>query len=634
MKTLADLYELAARRFGDRTSFLTRKGAAFGGPTFAQLYEQGLDLATALIQLGVEQREHVALIADNRLEWMIADYGVILAGAADVPRGTDITDSELKYILNHAECRVAFLENEALVLRVEALRSELPQLRQVILLSPESRALNGTLHILDLIEQGRVLRREGNRSVEVRRALIAPQDLFTLIYTSGTTGAPKGVMLTHAAMISQIQNLPMTISPNDRVLSILPVWHIFERVFEMIAIHSGCATYYTNVRRLREDLALVRPTFMASAPRLWESIYAGVMSKMAEASGLKRGLFRAALFTSERVRGSARLIRRKELRLERESILGYLLRLPWALLQMALFLLPWLLLDLVVLSKIRGAAGGKLRASVSGGGALPMHIDLFFNNIGIPVLEGYGLTETCPVVAVRSLNQLVVGTVGPLYANTELRLVDLTTGEVFFTSDRPNEGRGRKGEIHVRGPQVMRGYFRNKAATELVLSADGWFNTGDLGIMTFNNCLKLVGRSKETIVLMSGENVEPVPIENKLLQSPLIDHVMVVGQDRKFLGALIVPAASEFRDVSDDHAVLAESSVVRTRIRAEVKRLVSGEHGFKGFERVVDVALLPKTFVVGDELTAKLSLKRHVIWEKYSPLAESIWSERETARHG
>ena len=626
MNTLADLYEGAAREFGSKPAFLTRLAGAFQGPNFAELYEQGLNLAAALIYLGVGHRDHVALIADNRLEWILADYGVLLAGAADVPRGTDVTDDELLYILNHAQCRVAFLENEALLARVRVLQTELPALEKLILMSPESRTVNGFLHLHDLIEHGRRLRRDGDRRVEERRAQILPDDLFTLIYTSGTTGAPKGVMLTHAAMISQVRNLPMRISSADRILSILPVWHIFERVFEIIAIRNGCATYYTNVRRLREDMGIVRPTFMASAPRLWESIYAGVMTKMSGASITIRALFRAALFLSGRVRGGLRFLRGRELDVKGRRWYASLPRALTVLFEVMLFALPWKLLDLVVLRKVRRAAGGALRASVSGGGALPMHIDMFFNNIGIPVLEGYGLTETCPVLAVRSLKNLVVGTVGPVYAETELRLVDIAGGETFFDTGRPLVGRGRKGEVHVRGPQIMRGYFRNDEATRRVLSPEGWFNTGDLGLMTFNGSLKLVGRSKETIVLRGGENVEPVPIENRLLQSPLIDQVMVVGQDQKFLGALIVPAVAALSDISSDLAFLARNEEARARVRAEVRRLVSGDTGFKSFERVVDIVLLPAPFLVGDELTAKLSLKRHVIWERYESSAAAMWA--------
>lgn len=254
-------------------------------------------------------------------------------------------------------------------------------------------------------------------------------------------------------------------------------------------------------------------------------------------------------------------------------------------------------------------------------GALPKHIDEFFNNIGIPVFEGYGLTETSPTISVRTLEKLIIGTVGPLYANTEIRLMDINSGKQIYPG---TNGFGVKGEIHVKGPQVMKGYYKNKEATDKVLK-DGWFNTGDLGVMTFNRCLKIVGRSKETIVLLSGENVEPTPIENKLLQSEYIDQCMVLGQDRKFLTAFIVPKLDKFKQYGSSMEAISQDKETQKIIREEIKKLISTENGFKSFEKIQDFRLLPKPFEIGDELTAKLSVKRHVVTEKYSKLLESMY---------
>jgi long-chain acyl-CoA synthetase len=273
------------------------------------------------------------------------------------------------------------------------------------------------------------------------------------------------------------------------------------------------------------------------------------------------------------------------------------------------------------LSKIRTATGGKIRGTLSGGGALPKHIDEFFNNIGIPLFEGYGLTETSPIISIRTFEKLIIGTVGPIYAETEIRLIDLNTGKQIYPG---KNGYGVKGEIHIKGPQVMKGYYKNKEATDKVLK-DGWFNTGDLGVMTFNDCLKIVGRSKETIVLLSGENVEPTPIENKLLQSEFIDQCMVVGQDKKVLTVLIVPSLSKFTEYGNSQDQLANNKEVQKKIREEIKNLISNENGFKSFEKIQDFRLLPKSFELGDELTAKLSVKRHVVNEKYKQLFESMY---------
>lgn len=620
-KNLAEMFEASSVRFSNRPAFAWYDAHnQLHEKSYGDLYRDATYLARALVALGVESREHVGLLSDNRYEWMVADWAVIFCGAADVPRGADITDSEITYILSHAQIKILFLENEKLFERIQNLRHSLPLLKSVIVMDPGARENPEFTRMQDLIIRGADLPPE---SVEERVAQIRPEHLFTLIYTSGTTGAPKGVMLTHANMCSQISRMPFVPRPGDRILSILPVWHIFERVFEMIAIAGGACTYYTNVRNLREDLKRVKPSFMASAPRLWESIYSGIQSNVQKASGFARFLFRSAIFLAREVRGGIRFLRGGELDLRGRNPLISFVRALWTLFKIVCLMLPFAVLDFLVLRKIRAATGGHLRGSVSGGGALPLHIDTFFNDIGIPVLEGYGMTETSPVIAVRTWKSLVPGTVGPLYPDTHIRIVDPASGARVFDSQNPKVGRGKKGEIHVRGPQVMAGYFKNPEATAGVLS-DGWLNTGDLGMMTFNNCLKITGRSKETIVLMGGENVEPTPIESRLLQSAFIDQVMVVGQDRKTLGALIVPNRSAFDN--EEYERIVASMEAQATIRKEVQSLINAESGFKSFERVVVFSLVPGPFVVGDELTAKLSLKRHRIAEKHAELIESMYS--------
>jgi long-chain acyl-CoA synthetase len=629
-KNLAEMYREAAEKFGDRPAFATRdKNKVYHPVSFGEVYERGINLATALIDLGVQARDHIGLLADNRLEWIIADYGVLLTGAADVPRGTDVTDADITYILPHSDAKVCFVENKAVLEKIEKNQSQLPNLKTIIMMDRETPVSGGVLSMYDLIEKGKKLREQGDRRAEERIAQVKVDDLFTLIYTSGTTGAPKGVMLTHANMISQVLNMPsdINLTPSDRIVSILPVWHVFERVFEMLAISRGVCTYYTNIRNIREDLAIVRPTFMASAPRLWENIYQGILAKVEGGPAVRRALFNAAYYCSRNFKGAVRFLSSRQLDTHgRNPGLSLLLGL-WNILRLFSFLIPNLLLDLIVLKKIRAATGGVLRGSVSGGGALPIHVDEFFNNIGIPVLEGYGMTETAPVLAVRTYKRLVPGTVGPIWPNTELRLIDIANGQVLYSTEAGSpQRRGVKGEIHVRGPQVMKGYYKNPEATNKVLK-DGWMNTGDLGMITFNNCLKIVGRSKETVVLLGGENVEPVPIENRLLESPFIAQCMVVGQDKKYLSAIVVPSVDHLKDYGASTEDLAKNAEVQRLIRDEVKKLISNEAGFKSFEKIVDVRILPKAFEVGDELTNLFKIKRHVVTEKYRDLIESMYRE-------
>jgi long-chain acyl-CoA synthetase len=622
---LASLFREAGDRWGDKPAFATRQSdGSFRSVTYRAWRDRALDLAEALIELGVGARDHVSILSDNRFEWILADAAILFCGAADVPRAADITNAEITYILGHADVSVVFVENAAVLEKVERFLPALPGIRHLIVMDPEWQSDGQDeriLRISELEQRGAFLRLGGSRLAEERIDGVRSDDLFTIIYTSGTTGTPKGVQLTHAAMASQVRNLPFHLTPADCSLSILPVWHSFERVFEVISIAAGLETCYTSLRHLGEDLKTVRPTIMASAPRLWEGLYQRVILGVQKAPPLRRGLFRAARSTADAVRRARSFFARQELDLSgRSTIETALLALRHAL-TWVILIIPYLLLDRIVLSKLRMAVGGRLRGTISGGGALPPHVDAFFNDIGIPVLEGYGLTESCPVLAVRTWERLVIGTVGPAFPETEIRIVDPASGQILYPdSARRNLGLGLRGEIHARGPQIMKGYYKDPEATARVLR-DGWLATGDLGVMTFNDCLKIVGRCKETIVLLGGENVEPLPIESKLLESPLIDQCIVVGQDQKHLGVLVVPSVGGFAAVgvaAPDSAALAAIPQARELILLEIRRLICGETGFKAFERLAALELIGKPFEVGEELTMTFKLRRHVIMEKYA----------------
>lgn len=640
---LAELYHLAAERYGELPAFATRKAAVEWDPiSFRELYERGISLATGLIEMGVDARDHVGLFGDNRLEWILADYGVQLCGAADVPRGRDITDAELSYIINHSGIRIAFVETRELRERLTRLWDELPELQHLITFERES-AEDARVRLLgEVIDLGRELRESGDRRVEERMKRIRPTDLFTLIYTSGTTGKPKGVMLSHASMMSQMENIPLEVGPTDRVISVLPVWHIFERVFEVLTISSGVCTYYSSIRTLGDDLKNVEPTFMGSAPRLWESLHQRILKNVRSAHPVRRALFHIAYFLSRHYRSSVFYLTDRRLALRPpnpwvQAALMCVHALRWAV------LLPWYgFFNAAVLERIRLAAGGGLKATISGGGALPAEIDHFFNSIGIPVLEGYGLTETAPVLSVRTHRRLVIGTVGPMIPNTELQIRNLEDGTVLYPdAEHEHGGRGLRGEICVRGPQIMRGYYWEDDLTAEVLE-NGWFRTGDLGMVTFNDCLKILGRCKETVVLSSGENVEPGPIEMTLRQSTLIEQCMVVGQDRKFLGVLVVPDPKGFAEngrkpLTRDE--LTKSEEAREMIRKEIRKRVNTDSRFKAFEHIHGVALLGESFEVGEELTNLHKLKRHVIEEKFAEQIAGIFEEqsaksRKRRRHG
>ena len=633
---IADLYRLAAVVYGDFPAQAHRgKSADFQTRSYRELYDTACALGTAFIWLGLQARQHVAIVSDNRPEWMLCDAAVLLCGAADVPRAADTTEQEISFIVAHSDAVLLIAENKTVLQRVLAVRAALPKVKHIVLLEGEPPEGSAVHKLTDLLERGRHLRATGDRVIEERLAGIKGEDLFTIIYTSGTTGEPKGVMLTHDNMLSQARLLPFDLTPGDRILSILPVWHSYERVFEMVTVSHGSCTYYTSLRAVGEDLRKVRPTWMASAPRLWEGLYSRILQNVSQAPPLRRVLFRFAYHCSREYQSAWFFLTGRRLDLRGRS-LPQSLRLAFLSIgQLFLYALPHKILDALVLKKLRGVVGGKFRGTVSGGGALPPHIDEFFNYIGIPVLEGYGMTETSPVLAVRTWRKLVIGTVGPFWPRTEIRIVDPADGKVIYPSGLAGRGgRGCKGEIQAKGPQVMKGYYKNPGATAKVLR-DGWMNTGDIGMVTFNDCLKILGRSKETIVLLSGENVEPVPIEAQLLESRFIEQCLVVGQDEKNLGALIVPSVEALQaqgfPVSDLSSAENNPRVTEV-INAEVRRLVSREQGFKPFEFVLAWLFVPKAFEVGDELTATFKPKRHVITGKYSRLIDEMYQHTRTAR--
>lgn len=638
--TLAELFFQAGECWGDRPAFCSRlpKSSSdiptkeFQEVTYRSWRDRALCLAAALIELGLEARDHVGLLSDNCFEWILADAAIQFCGAADVPRAADIGALEAIAILSHADVTFLFVEDRALLKKIEPLLHELPQLQKIILMKEGEESLpEGVFSMKALEEQGARLRKTGDRSVEKRIAAVKPEDLFTIIYTSGTTGPAKGVQLTHRAICSQLKVIPSLFiaKGEERALSLLPIWHSYERVFEMLVISQGAALYYTSIRYLAHDLRAVKPTVMASAPRVWEVLHEKIMTQIASQSPFQKKLFDMAYAAAQAFRGATQFFKREELDLTGRPWKAAFKSFPWHLWQWCFSFFPFLVLDFLVLRRVRQSVGGAFRATISGGGALPSHSDLFFHNIGIRIFEGYGLTESAPVLAVRTAQRFVLGTVGPPLPATEIKIIDLITGALLYPdSSRADLGRGRRGEICARGPQIMKGYYKDPEATKRVLR-EGWLHTGDIGLMTFNDCLKIVGRCKETIVLLNGENVEPLPIESKLLESPLIEQCIIMGQDQKQVGALLVLSLKGFAEHGIVAACLLELLQQKEKItpllQQEIKKLISATHGFKSFERIGCWRLLAHPFEVGQELTATYKLKRHVIAEQYKELISEMF---------
>jgi long-chain acyl-CoA synthetase len=594
----------------------------FHAESFAEIYSQVEALGAGLKKLGIQRGEHLGIISDNRKEWLLADLAILGLGAADVPRGSDSTQEEIAYILKHAGCEVVFCENKAQQEKIVAGMDKDSKIRILILMdnSISTADLPGDKRIQligigTIIEEGKSLLAKEPQTFDQELMKTRAEDLATLIYTSGTTGEPKGVMLTHYSFLFQMDRLGkiLELGPTDLDLSVLPVWHSFERAVEYIILNVGGAIAYSKPigKIMLADMATLRPTILPSVPRIWESIMAAVMRNVKSQSKVKQGLFGFFLFIGQ------------SFAYFKNMFLGRIPQYskPNRILEKIIAVLPLILLaplnalgSLLVFKNIKAKLGGRFRAGISGGGALPGYVDMFFHSAGIKILEGYGLTETGPVLSVREMDNPIFGTVGNILPDVNWKILDEQGHEV---------SEGKKGVLWVKSPQVMQGYYKRPEATEAVLK-DGWLNTGDLVIATYEGQIKIIGREKDTIVLLGGENIEPEPIEARLLKSEYIEQAMVVGQDKKYLGALIVPNLELLEKFAQDNEIsylepeeLAENAEIQEFLHGEIQGLVNAKTGFKHFERVLRFTIFPKPFEVGTEMTRTLKLKRNVIAEKY-----------------
>ena len=611
---------------GDAVAVLSKdEGGSFQPTSFRALLSEVAVVAAGLAANGVARGDHVGLICDTRKEWLLVDQALLGLGAVDVPRGSDSTADEIAYILEHADCKTTCVENAAQLAKLAGIKERLPQLGCAIVLDAAELDSAGRaaakaqgLQVLTLDE---VVRSGGEPDTAESRfraeaAQGKPDDLATIIYTSGTTGEPKGVMLTHRNFVYQIDAIPdsVAIGPGDLLLSVLPVWHSYERIIEYAALFSGAGIAYSKPIRevMLADLAAANPTFFPTVPRIWEGVRAGVYRNVEAEGGVKAALFKFFIAVGAAHSGlQRRLLGRNASFTVRPRALDVLT----AALPLALLTPLALLGKVLVFSKITARLGTRFKAGISGAGALPGYVDDFFAAAGILVLEGYGLTEAAPVVSVRKLDHPVSGTVGPPITGTEVKVLK---------EDGSRALPGERGVIHARGPQIMKGYYKRPGDTAAVLTADGWLDTGDIGTLTVNGEIRITGRAKDTVVLLGGENVEPEPIEDLVRQSDYIEHVMVVGQDQRFLGALVVPNVETVAPFAAEHGVsggdlaaLAASPEVQRLIQEEVQSRVNARNGFKSYERIARIALLDQPFAVGDQLTHTLKMRRHVISAQY-----------------
>ena len=573
---------------GRKPALCWKSGHGWTSLSYEGLVKRIEGFAAGLASLGVEAGSRVALVSRNRVEWPISDLAIQSLGAATVPVYPTLEASQIEHILNNSGACVAIVEDRELLEKVSGLRNRAAALRGIIVMDGDVGSGEDDVHWFNGVERtGEYSPLEG---WEERWRAIGREDVATVVYTSGTTGMPKGAVLTHGNILSNLEGTleSLPVRTEDVFLSFLPLSHIFERTSsQFLALTLGATTYYAeSFEKVPENLREVRPTVALSVPRLYEKVYDRVRAQAAEGGALRRKLFEDAVSSGRRAYA-----------IERDGgDVGPLLKARLAL------------YDRLIFRKLREALGGQVRFFVSGGAKLGTEVGEFFYAAGIRVVEGYGLTETSPVISCNRLGKLRFGTVGLPISGTEVRT----------SSD---------GEIQVKGPGVMRGYLDDEEATAEAFTEDGWYRTGDIGEFDEAGYLRITDRSKNLIVLSTGKNVAPQPIETALVTAPHISQAVLLGDGRKYVSALIVPEYDAVRrelGTAAKDGELSEDERVRALIQGDLDAVTTG---FASYERPKRFALLARELShESGELTPTLKVKMRVVRKRYGGVIEKLYS--------
>ncbi|MGB9836791.1 MAG: AMP-dependent synthetase/ligase [Candidatus Saccharicenans sp.] len=589
--TLAKVFLNTEKVYQKEALMLVKKQGKYQPISTAEFSRRVRNISSGLRTLGQKKGDKLIILSENRPEWVMVDLANICLGGVTVPIYTSLMPEQIKYIVNDSEARILVCSNEAMWQKVAQIKQEIKGIEKFIII--DQPAPEGVLLLSEVERAGEEYNKKNPEEFDKIALSLGRDDLATIIYTSGTTGIPKGAMLTHYNLVNNIQTLRSVVEYTDRdtALSFLPLSHVLERMCTFAWIYVGATIAYAeSVDTVAQNLVEVRPTIMVSVPRLFDKFYARVIDNVLSSSTLKKKIFFWALKVG-------RKMAQKRMNKEKAS---------WWL------KLRYRLAYRVVFSKIVEKTGGRVRFFVSGGAPLSRDIAEFFLAMGIIIIEGYGLTETSPVISLNTLNDFRFGTVGKV----------LPGEEVKFAPD---------GEIWVRGPNVMKGYFKKEEETREAFE-DGWFKTGDIGYLDKDGYLVITDRKKDIIVTAGGKNVAPQPIENTIKTSPYIANAVVVGNGRKFVSALVVPDfdkleayAKEKGIVYADRQELVSRPEIFEFMMQEIDRLTPH---LASYERIKKIAILPKDFELeSGELTPTLKVRRKIVEEKYKPVIDRLYQE-------
>jgi long-chain acyl-CoA synthetase len=622
LNSLPEVWRSTAEKFGDQIALQDPHGKPEVAINYRDLYSKIQQFASGLQALGIQPQVKIALFADNSPRWFIADQGIMTAGAVDVVRSSGADPQELAYILENSDSEALVVENLNTLTKLKTAIALLP-IKAIVVLSdealPEDPGIK-TINYQQLMALG--------VNHQLQPISQHKDTLATLLYTSGTTGKPKGVMLTHGNLLHQVNYVKTVFQPQpgDVILSILPSWHAYERAAEYFFLSQGATQVYTSIRYFKQDLKQFQPTYMVGVPRLWESLYEGVQKLLKGQSESQQKLVKFLLKQSEGYILAQRIANNTSL----EHFNASSVERAIAKVKAATLYPVHALADKLVYRKIR-AGIGNIKAVCSGGGSLAKYLDDFYQTINIDVFVGYGLTETSPITNARTPLHNVRGSAGRPLPETEIKIVDPQT--------RENLPQGERGLVLIRGGQLMQGYYQNPEATAKAIDEDGWFDSGDLGWLTPDGDLVLTGRAKDTIVLTNGENIEPQPIEDACVRSIYIDQIMLVGQDQRALGALIVPnfeTLQQWITAQNLDLKLPESlgqsdldhPAIISLYREELNREVKNRPGYRADDRIADFRFVTEPFSQENgTMTQTFKVKRPQVMDKYQSLVKEMFPD-------